>query len=729
MTFNRRIEQNLRSTAIIYLLSTTLILGVVASLFAWLTFPISRPSSTSGIGCRLDGEGSWSIGIFYGGSPLALKPIEDRNVWRNESAAWPVANPVFTCAMPSNSGFPSNFVADPFLFIKDEIFYLFFETKNSITLQGDIGVAMSKDKGVTWTHLGTALDEEWHLSYPYVFDYQDQIYMLPEGSKKGDLRLYRAVEFPLKWKLENIIMKKPLVDSFIVNYEGYYWLWGSDSQRNGELQIWYSNSPLGSWKLHKQTSNHSFDKGFGARNAGRPFIYNGELYRPGQDCRETYGRRVRIFKVKILAPDKFEEVEVPLGIEDSKKDRNSWNGARFHHMDVQQLSTGEWIGVMDGDRVRSGDAVYRLMIGYTSFGAAIALSILSGIMLSSIKLILPVRQCIPISGKRNNIVYTSRKSADIYTNLRWLLIQINRSVSQVQGRINPKAFAGRLILVLIFLLLVSLTCVGTHYLYGGIGAEEPYQLMGHYSQFTLLTMTYDARLWNLKMYVKHYSKCSSVREIVVVWNKGRTPVLSELDSAVPVRIRVEKRNSLNNRFKLDPLIKTRAILELDDDIMISCNDVERGFLVWREHPYRIVGFYPRLAEGDRLTYRDERYARGQHGYNMILTGAAFMDAKLAFGRYYGEEAVEGREFVDDKFNCEDVLLNFLYANASSGSRVVEYVKASWTIDTSKFSGVAISKNTNVHYKVRSECLVKFAGLYGNLGAKWGFGSRGDGWDV
>ncbi|KAL6964620.1 Glucosamine inositolphosphorylceramide transferase 1 [Sarracenia purpurea var. burkii] len=85
-------------------------------------------------------------------------------------------------------------------------------------------------------------------------------------------------------------------------------------------------------------------------------------------------------------------------------------------------------------------------------------------------------------------------------------------------------------------------------------------------EFTLLTMTYDVRPWNLNMYVKHYSRCSSVREIVVVWNKGNPPELSEFDSLVPVRIREEEKNSLNNRYKVDPMIKTRAVLELDDDI-------------------------------------------------------------------------------------------------------------------------------------------------------------------
>lgn len=40
------------------------------------------------------------------------------NVWRDETAAWPVANPVVTCASVSDAGFPSNFVADPFLYVQ-----------------------------------------------------------------------------------------------------------------------------------------------------------------------------------------------------------------------------------------------------------------------------------------------------------------------------------------------------------------------------------------------------------------------------------------------------------------------------------------------------------------------------------------------------------------------------------------------------------------------------------
>ena len=87
--------------------------------------------------------------------------------------------------------------------------YLFFESKTVSTNQGDIGAARSTDGGLSFKSLGTVLDEPWHLSYPYVFlggdrvgvRGQPMIYMIPEGSKSGTLRMYRAESFPEKCEL------------------------------------------------------------------------------------------------------------------------------------------------------------------------------------------------------------------------------------------------------------------------------------------------------------------------------------------------------------------------------------------------------------------------------------------------------------------------------------------------------------------------------------------------
>ncbi|CAH9105857.1 unnamed protein product [Cuscuta europaea] len=689
-------------------------------------------------GCREDNEGSWAIGVFYGDSPFSLKSIEDMNIHSNKSAAWPVANPVLTCASASQAGFPSNFVADPFLYVKEDALYLFFETKNPITMQGDIGVAKSVDKGVTWEQLGIALDEDWHLSYPYVFEYNGNIYMLPEGSDKGELKLYRAVDFPTKWVQEKVLMKKPIIDPSIISHDGKYWLFGSDhsgigAQNNGQLEIWYSTSPLGPWRPHTENPIYNTDPSRGARSGGRPFMYDGNIYRVGQDCGDTYGRTVRIFKIENLTTHEFKEVEVPFGIQESIKGINAWNGARSHHFDVKRLGSGEWIAFLDGDRVHSGDATHRFALGFASVVGVVVMLIFLGVLLGAIKCVVPLTRHSRNMGKKSDsFSIREEESKDPFSMKYWFFCyQLNQLCTFLRAKIKPSTCPGALVLALTFLTAAALACLGVTHIYGGSGVQEPYPMNGHYSQFTLLTMTYDARMWNLKMYIKHYSRCASVREIVVVWNKGKPPLAEDFDSAVPVRIRVEEKNSLNNRFKADPLIKTRAILELDDDIMMTCDDVERGFLVWRQHPERIVGYYPRLANGDPLEYKAERHARKHNGYNMILTGAAFLDAEMAFKRYWSMEALPGREVVDSFFNCEDVLLNYLYANmSSSSSSTVEYVKPAWAVDTSKFSGVAISGNTQAHYHVRSKCLRKFSEIYGSImNRKSKFGSRKDGWDV
>ena len=72
-------------------------------------------------------------------------------------------------------------------------------------LQGSIGVARSTDAGLRWEHLGTALEEPWHLSYPFVYSWNGSVYMVPESSSQGVLNLYRATDFPLHWKLVKVL--------------------------------------------------------------------------------------------------------------------------------------------------------------------------------------------------------------------------------------------------------------------------------------------------------------------------------------------------------------------------------------------------------------------------------------------------------------------------------------------------------------------------------------------
>ena len=184
----------------------------------------------------------------------------------------------------------------------------------------------------------------------------------------------------------------------------------------------------------------------------------------------------------------------------------------------------------------------------------------------------------------------------------------------------------------------------------------------------------------------------------------------DFDSAVPVRVRVEARNSLNNRFNVDPALHNRAVLSLDDDIMLPCADVERGFALWRTAPETMVGYFPRLIEGSPLVFNGEAYAVGRGAYNAVLTGAAFIDTETAFPLYWADAvapsravggcrrrrccrtgavgarqqlhwlagqplaaddtaAAPSRPAVDTVFNGEDLLMNFVLANRSQASAI------------------------------------------------------------
>ena len=53
--------------------------------------------------------------------------------------------------------------------------YLFYETKTLRNSQGDIGAAVSEDGGLSFKHLGVVLDDQEHLSYPFVFEDEGKV--------------------------------------------------------------------------------------------------------------------------------------------------------------------------------------------------------------------------------------------------------------------------------------------------------------------------------------------------------------------------------------------------------------------------------------------------------------------------------------------------------------------------------------------------------------------------
>src|SRR3989337_2786454 len=113
---------------------------------------------------------------------------------------------------------------------------------------GQIGLAVSDD-GVGWRYQQIVLAEPFHLSYPHVFEWGGDVYMIPESHQVRSVRLYRASPFPIRWSLVSSLLDGAVFsDSSIVRFGDKWWLFTETSpDKFDTLQLYYANDLLGPW--------------------------------------------------------------------------------------------------------------------------------------------------------------------------------------------------------------------------------------------------------------------------------------------------------------------------------------------------------------------------------------------------------------------------------------------------------------------------------------------------
>jgi hypothetical protein len=155
------------------------------------------------------------------------------------------------------------------------------------------------------------LDPGVHASYPYLIEHDGSTFMLPEISAAGELVLYEAVEFPLRWRpAATLLPAIPAADASIVKFDGRWWMFATRADRgaNQNLFVWHAAAPTGPWLPH--ALNPVKTDARSARPGGTPFVSAGRLHRPSQDNGRLYGGRVVVNVVDILTPDDFAERSV-----------------------------------------------------------------------------------------------------------------------------------------------------------------------------------------------------------------------------------------------------------------------------------------------------------------------------------------------------------------------------------------------------------------------------------
>ena len=182
--------------------------------------------------------------------------------------------------------------ADPIAFTKNGEDYLFVEKFDRKKQKGRIAFSELNDNNICFR---TVIEENYHMSFPMVFEWNGDVYMIPETSENKSINIYIAEAFPDKWKCVDVIRtEEKLVDTVIIEKNNMdIVILASEICDGNELFVRYVKYKLkmldsGKFALEKIEKSDLFN--LNDRNAGRIFEYKGESYLPTQNSSEfDYG--------------------------------------------------------------------------------------------------------------------------------------------------------------------------------------------------------------------------------------------------------------------------------------------------------------------------------------------------------------------------------------------------------------------------------------------------------
>ena len=202
------------------------------------------------------------------------------------------------------------YYADPFAIEKDGVTYIFFEDYDFDTQAGRISVVETADLE-TFGEARPVLERPFHLSYPYVFEYKEHYYCVPEQSLSGAVALYEIEDFPDTWvERATLIDGFPGVDPTLIQSQGLWWMFlvSLEADLDSDLYIYWADDLFGPWQPHRKNPIVSPD-GL-ARPGGNPFRWGDRLLRPAQNGSKTYGGNLVIKEITTLTKTEFEERSV-----------------------------------------------------------------------------------------------------------------------------------------------------------------------------------------------------------------------------------------------------------------------------------------------------------------------------------------------------------------------------------------------------------------------------------
>ena len=206
------------------------------------------------------------------------------------------------------------FCADPFLLERDGAVYCFYEEFHYASGLGKIAVALLTDAGAE--RLGDALIADHHLSFPFVFAHEGEIFMMPETIQARRIEIWRCTDFPLGWVLHTTAFEgQQLADPVLFHRGEEWWLFANTSHDSfgdfsSELHLYRVDGP----EL-KQIAPHPLNPvvvgSDVARGGGRVFEQEGRIYRYSQDnSGNIYGHGLNLMEITELSETDYAERRV-----------------------------------------------------------------------------------------------------------------------------------------------------------------------------------------------------------------------------------------------------------------------------------------------------------------------------------------------------------------------------------------------------------------------------------
>ena len=219
---------------------------------------------------------------------------------------------------------PVLYQADSFLFVKDDTLYLFYELQH----WDDPGViAMVKTKDLkNWTEPVVVLKQPFHLSFPYVFEDDGVVYMVPESQESDAIHLFRADNDDLtSFSKVRTLLRQERKDGIHFNFnDSHIFKGNSEKGKVNDSQscyylftsyqkdwMYYQELYVTDDLLHGEFTKHPcspicVSNEYG-RNGGSLIDYDGHLLRVTQDCHADYGDNVSLMEITRLSATEYEE--------------------------------------------------------------------------------------------------------------------------------------------------------------------------------------------------------------------------------------------------------------------------------------------------------------------------------------------------------------------------------------------------------------------------------------